>query len=421
MSLPRPPPRRNRVCARRIFEVRGTRVFETLRNTMKAAGSKGRTRRSARRARIALPTRQVLAHPHFVPLLTIWGAALLGCAVLAVSSVDIERISRFAGLGALGFSAKFLYAAIAAAIGAFVAFVASSLMQRFFEESYYARPPARLTDDRVRPIEPALELGSESLDAPIEEMPFSSPKDDVDEEQLEDAALDDAAFEEAWVEAEISEVIEEEDEAEDQPEAVTLDAMAALEEESAPVADIEDAHAEHSEVEGPVDPTDRGVDMDALGEILEEETQDFEARKAARDEARRTGRPVETAIAQPLPFKSTLPPNGIAKLRQMPTQDLSLIQLVERFAAALHEVQDKTPQDVFGAGAAAGQAERERALAEALKALDLFTGGRFDSAAGANNSSPAGQSSDSEASRLSEAERDLREALGKLQTLRGAA
>lgn len=400
--------------------MRGTRVFETLRNTMKAGGSKGAARRSSRGARIALPTREVLAHPHFVPLVTIWGAALLGCAVLAVSSVDIERVSRFAGLGALGFSAKFLYAAIAAAIGAFVAFVASSLMQRFFEESYYARPPARLTDDRVRPIEPALELGSESLDAPIEEMPFSSSKDELDEE-LEDAALEDDAFEEAWVEAEISEVVEEEDEAEEQPEAVTLDAMAALEEESAPVADIEEAHEEHSEVEGPVDPTDRGVDMDALGEILEEETQGFEARKAARDEARRTGRPVETAIAQPLPFKSALAPGGIAKLRSMPTQDLSLIQLVERFAAALHDVQDKTPQDVFGAGATASQAERERALAEALKALDLFTGGRFDSAPAADNSSPAGQSSDSEASRLSEAERDLREALGKLQTLRGAA
>lgn len=360
----------------------------------------------------------MLAHPRFVPLLTIWGAALLGCAVLAVSSVDIDRVSRLVGLGALGYSAKFLYAAIAAALGAFVAFVAASLMQRFFEQSYYARPVARLTDDRVRPIEPALELGSESLDAPIEHMPFSASKDEA-ADVVEDNAFEDDVFEDAWVEADEGEAPEAEFENED--EILELDAMVALDEENANLADRAQHDEELSEVEGPIDPTDLGVDMDALGEILEEETQDFEARKAAREEARRAGRPLETTEAQTSRFKPSLAPSGIAKLREMPTQDLSLIQLVERFAAALHEVQDKSPQDVFGANAAASQAERERALAEALKTLDLFTGGALDTAASANISSPAGQPSNPEASRLSEAERDLREALGKLQTLRGAA
>jgi hypothetical protein len=85
-------------------------------------------------------------------------------------------------------------------------------------------------------------------------------------------------------------------------------------------------------------------------------------------------------------------PSAIERLRAVPPSELSLVQMVERFAAALHEHQS-TP-----AGSTC-LAARDAALAEALKALALL-------------------SRDSEAQTQSE---PVRAALGRLQELRGAA
>ena len=100
-----------------------------------------------------------------------------------------------------------------------------------------------------------------------------------------------------------------------------------------------------------------------------------------------------------------MPESALEKLRQKPTAELSLVEMVERFAGALHQHQEaeRARQDTNAPG-------RDVALAEALKALTLFTEGGFDKAGAA----PA-------TNQLGETERDLREALTKLQTLRGAA
>jgi hypothetical protein len=85
-------------------------------------------------------------------------------------------------------------------------------------------------------------------------------------------------------------------------------------------------------------------------------------------------------------------PSAIERLRAVPPSELSLVQMVERFAAALHEHQS-TP------AGSTGLAARDAALAEALKALAVL-------------------SRDSEAQTQSE---PVRAALGRLQELRGAA
>ena len=87
---------------------------------------------------------------------------------------------------------------------------------------------------------------------------------------------------------------------------------------------------------------------------------------------------------------------AVSLLRSVPTSELSLVQMVERFAAALHEHQSAAP----GQGPQrADQAGREAALAEALKALAAFSPDENPTARG----------------------EPLRAALTRLQELRGAA
>ena len=84
----------------------------------------------------------------------------------------------------------------------------------------------------------------------------------------------------------------------------------------------------------------------------------------------------------------------------MPTEALSLAEMVERFAGALHEHRETQPVRALGAS---DLAAREAALAEALKALAALSGG---------TTAPAVQPSRDE---------PLRDALAQLQPRRGAA
>ncbi len=74
---------------------------------------------------------------------------------------------------------------------------------------------------------------------------------------------------------------------------------------------------------------------------------------------------------QPLPQQTSIPavPAAVAKLRAVPPAELSLCQMVERFAAALQEyqiAQDHEPAEQ-------SREQREAVLGEALKALDTIT------------------------------------------------
>ncbi|MEL6706854.1 MAG: hypothetical protein AAFP79_01130 [Pseudomonadota bacterium] len=351
--------------------------------------------RQAKRARrktalTKLSPRAIITMPRFTLILTVWGAALLGLSVLALSSVDIARANMILGLGALGHAAKFLYAAIAAVIGAAGAFAVAWALVRFFGQSSSRGPVAALAGQRVRPIDRD-ELGSESLDAPIEDTLF-------DADEVEDIA------------APIDEPSEDEDTASEE-EVLDLESFAEFDEaeEGALEEPLDEAWVEPedtqddiaveqvAEEDEPIVPSAPGLNIDAFRDILDEENRKVQA---LEDEARAKSAAAITSIAPPA--------SGIEKLRQVPPQDLSLIQLVERFAAALHDAQDRSPHELTSENLARETASRERALAEALKALDVFTdGGR--------------RHEDADTASISETERDLQDALVKLQSLRGAA
>lgn len=110
--------------------------------------------------------------------------------------------------------------------------------------------------------------------------------------------------------------------------------------------------------------------------------------------------PVQLA---PKPEAATLPSPAanpgtaaLTRLRAMPVQELSVIQMVERFAGALHEHRTTAPGT---AGNRHDIAAREAALAEAMKALAALSGER--------GAVPEGE--------------PLRDAIARLQGLRGAA
>ena len=104
---------------------------------------------------------------------------------------------------------------------------------------------------------------------------------------------------------------------------------------------------------------------------------------------------------------------------RIPTSELSLVQMVERFAGALHDHQNSAR--VRGDFAQNG---RDAALAEALKALTLFTESGFDPAGydiGRGAAGHAAGASGLPEGAIDHTERELRQALAKLQSLRGAA
>ena len=141
----------------------------------------------------------------------------------------------------------------------------------------------------------------------------------------------------------------------------------------------------------------------------------------------------DTTAPQSVPERALRPagappvaPSALEKLRQIPTSELSLVQMVERFAGALHDHQNSAR-----ARGDLAQNGRDAALAEALKALTLFTESGFDPAGhdigrGASGHAAGASGHAAGASGLPEGaidqtERELRQALAKLQSLRGAA
>lgn len=272
------------------------------------------------------PSRKPLrSHPLFTPVLTIWGGLLGGLVTLVLPADLVLTAAAQLGLGGLDEVSRYVLAALAAlAVGAIMLVVGKTLA-------------AVTTMRRVRPIDPASELGSSSLDAPVETMPFA-----VAEAQHEPVAkLAEASAPAAPI-----------------PQELDLAQFAALPGRNAVW------------VEEPVTaaaPTKADVDPEP---------------EPATEQA-----PVMHPVA-PRPAR----PSAIERLRAVPTSELSLVQLVERFAAALHEHQ-AAPADH------AGLATRDAALADALKAL-------------------AALSRESEAQIQSE---PVRAAISRLQELRGAA
>ncbi len=366
----------------------------------------------------------IISHASFVPMLTIWGAALFGLAVMVLSPAAITRISTLSGLGALGGFAQMIFAAVAAAVGGLSAYaISAALRNRMLRSDEGSSIVSAMASRRNRPINPSVELGSESLDAPIEELPFGVEEGNsgdqsagliTDESEAEDVSdqppllatkkptLGELSMrgyeEEKPVEPEAK------DEAPDFTRRHFKDALI----ETCEAASVE----QEAEVEGDIEAdaeADRPQALD-LGEFAEMPGRDAVwVQEATKPESE--AEPAEPEpVANPAPiFATSVPPEGaLEKLRQKLPEELSLVEMVERFAGALHEHQQtertRLPQN---------PPMRDAALAEALKALTLFTERGFDTA--------GPDTVDAQTSELGQTERELRDALVKLQSLRGAA
>jgi hypothetical protein len=200
---------------------------------------------------------------------------------------------------------------------------------------------------RVRPIDPARDLGSNSLDDPVETMPFATP---------------------AWRDT-----------------GATPEPAPAPAPEPAAEPDL---------------PAPRVLDLAEFAE--------WPGRNAVWVEDPPTDpAPAPAPAAEPFayapvsPLRTPAPPAdpsaaALARLRAVPPSELSLAEMVERFAGALHEHRREAPGKTL---APQDLAAREAALAEALKALTALS---------RDGSTPA------------QAE-PLQAALTRLQGLRGAA
>lgn len=301
--------------------------------------------RATRRAR-----RTLRAHPLFVPTLTVWGALLGGLVTFVLPAGAVLAAAANIGLGAFDELSRFVLVGLAALLTAGMMLILGMALASKARARKDTPSIAAMAVRHVRTIDPITELGSSSLDAPVETMPFSfvdpRPELAMAPEAASDAEPAPAPVALAVVETTAPEAVA--------PQALDLAAFAALPGRNAvwveePFAAIEPSVAEAAHAPEPA----------------------TLMRRAAP-------RPVS--------------PSAIERLRAVPTSELSLIQMVERFAAALHEHQSAPTGST-------GLAARDAALAEALRAL-------------------AALSRDSEAQTQSE---PVRAALGRLQELRGAA
>ncbi len=267
----------------------------------------------------------LVAHRAFAPILGLWGTMLAGLTIMVLPAALIEQALRGTMIGASGLPVQPIAAAIAALLlggGLFaIAAVASHRARRGAVEPSVAKRS-------VRPLDPVRDLGSNSLDDPIEATPFATP------------AWRDA--EEADFEADPLIV----------PRELELAEFAELPGRNAVwVEDVAEPVAQHAPEPAP-EPLP--VAEPVAEPVADEPVTDI---------------PV-TALRQtaPLPDPGTA---ALARLRAQPTSELSMAEMVERFAGALHEHRTSPPTRAL---TAADLAAREAALAEALKALAALSG-----------------------------------------------
>lgn len=372
-------------------------------------------------------------HKIFVPMLTAWGATLLGLCVLVLPDVLIARMAVLAGLVSLGMLAKFIFAAVGAVLGGGLAFVVAAALRDGARAQIESAPVvSAVKSRRIHPINPATDLGTESLDAPIEEMPYTLEGEEAEPEAepAQPAAKRQPTLGE--LSARGYEIEEPRDLSEaDGPEP----SFTRSHFKSALIESCEGASCEAAPADTP-DPAPEKVQPVSITSVTPgvkapqplgrpgsngawSLTQFTPPSSKAKPAAPERPRELDLAEFAELPGRNAVwveepasapkprpvPASALEKLRQTPPEELSLVEMVERFAGALHEHQQKEQSRLPRSGPA-----RDAALAEALKALTLFTERGFDH-----------RGENSEASDLSQTERELRAALVKLQTLRGAA
>lgn len=287
-----------------------------------------RPRRKPRKPKAA----PLAAHPVFAPLLGAWGAALVGLSIMVLPAPLMVRASKGTGLVLLGEGAQVVLAGFAAIVVGGTMFLFASQLTRKARRRADAPSIVSIANRRVRTIDPARELGSLRLDDPVETEPFAGITPAP--EPVAQPGLHTAAEEQV-----------------PPPRALDLAEFAQLPgrnavwvEEAAPVAEPAPAAPAPQPVAAPEPVASQPIPIT----------------------------PVAEARRQPAPRLVEHPSDAaLARLRETAPEQLSLAEMVERFAGALHEHRETapnrpmTPQDI---------AAREAALAEALRALAALSG-----------------------------------------------
>lgn len=273
----------------------------------------------AGQARTRVPLR---AHPAFAPLLGIWGAALGGVMMGVLPAAIFASLASTMPTELAPFPARLTFAAGAAVVLGLVSFaLARALGARAASPVAGSPQPTR-----VRPLDPVEDLDGESLDAPLPASLFSRTTD--------------------WLP--------------DQPADAVLAEEAAAE-LAAARADVLPGPVPAPEVIEAVSAAPRELDLAEFAVLP--------GRNAVWVE--------EPAAQTPAAEPATAIPAALAKLRAVPPAELSLCQMVERFAAALQDYQAGQP-DLPAAAlapppaaptAATTVTQRELMLGEALEAL----------------------------------------------------
>jgi hypothetical protein len=252
-------------------------------------------------------TGSLVAHAVFAPLLGFWGAALGGLVMLVLPPAMIAGLTASLPGAVPGLPVQPLLAALAALVLGGALFMLATAMTRRARSRAERPSIAQMVTRRVRPIDPVRDLGTRSLDEPIEPGPLAAPgwRDDEDAETQAEPAPPAAASE-----------------AGPPPRALDLATFAAM-------------------------PGRNAVWV---------------------EEAPATPQPEPVPDPAPAPAPGTA---ALARLRAVPPGDLSLAQMVERFAGALQEHRAGVPVRALSPTELAA---REGALAEALKALAKLSG-----------------------------------------------
>jgi hypothetical protein len=325
----------------------------------------------------------LVGHPAFAPLLGLWGAALGGLPVMVLPSSLIASSTHGTAVALLNGAAQPVLAGLAAVMVGGALFGLVAPMSGRARRKGKSPSIAAMATRRVRPIDPARDLGSRSLDDPLETMPFSAP---------------------AWRDMSV-------EEPEAQPERQRMRMR-----QPQPQAEPQPAPEPVAAPEAAVDPlpAPRALDLAEFAELpgrnavwVEEPSEPAQPSAAPAEPAAEpvayapvtTLRQAAPRPAAPLPEPGTA---ALARLRAVPPTELSLAEMVERFAGALQEHRTSpTARALTGEDIAA----REAALVEALRALAALT------SAPKPSSASAGQGSGE----------PLRAALSRLNTQRGAA
>lgn len=317
-------------------------------------GQRGLVKQRKRRKARPHQTSALAAHRAFAPLLGVWGAALAGLPIMVLPAQMFAQASKGTGLALLlGSMAQAVLAGLAAAVLGGMLYIIAHTMSRKARRRADTPSIVALAARRVRTIDPRRDLGSVSLDEPVNAMPFAAAASQQPAPQSRAPDAPQPAADMA------------------PPRALNLAEFAVLPGRNG--VWVEDA---------PMQPMAATPPPPAAAPPL---------RLASKDDRRAAPPPHPSAAA-------------LARLRATPPEQLSIVQMVERFAAALHEHREAAPG---AAGTPRDIAAREAALAEALRALAALSEAHTAAGPAAAADPVPGE--------------PLRDALTRLQGLRGAA